>query len=209
MPLLPPKNPTPPNNPSESFAWLHDFIATIPKVVGGNHNGFECRLHAGAPVVRNGIVYQDGRGQGPAGIQTNGGYWVGFYYRLWNNPNAIALPWFGCGFDHLHKEFNIGICVHPIHNRTVDTRRLFNYIGQHLHNTGNHATLQTPFCSQRDVKSSMVRCRFDDYMRMGFGGKIPNPNFDFENWICSSQTQEGDLRDFFETINAKFLVPNI
>ena len=46
-------------------------------------------------------------------------------------------------------------------------------------------------------------------MRMGFGGKIPNPNFDFENWICLSQTQEGDLRNFFDTINDKFLVPHI
>lgn len=103
MPLLPPNNPTPLNNPSESFAWLHDLIATIPNVVGGNHNGFECTLHAGAPVVRNGIVYQDGIGQQPAGIHTNGGYWVGFYYRLWNNSNAKALPWFGCEFDHLHR----------------------------------------------------------------------------------------------------------
>jgi hypothetical protein len=208
MPLIPPNIPTPPNNPSESFAWLHDFIATIPRIVGGNHNGFGCEPYLRKPCVVNGIVYQEGRGPGPAGIHTNGTYWVGFYYKLWNNqyPNAKALPWFGCGFN---DEFTIDICVHPIQNQTVGTRQLFNYLRDHLHSTGNHATLQKPFCSQQEQMGYYVRCRFHDYMRMGFGSRVPDPNFSLSNWICSSQTQEKDLSDFFETINAKFLVPHI
>ena len=195
-----------PSSSFQSFTWLNEFIATVSDIIYQNHVGFECERFVTNPVVVNGIVHQKGK-RNAAGNYTNGMYWLGFYYKLWKaeNSNNIALPWFGCEFV---DEFTIDIMVHPITalQAGVNNTELHHYLLENEYSHGIHGTLQEPFCCQVNANPNyLLRYRFDDYMKNVKG----KSNFSLSNWICSSRTQEDDLREFFETVNANHLAPHI
>ena len=193
----------PPNNPFDSFTWLKEFNEAISIIMRKKFVGFRCEPFVTEPHNTNGFIMEKGKSDA-AGNYTIGLYWLGFYYKIWNGqePKRMALPWFGCQFV---DEFTIDIIVHPITNSIADNTRLYKYLFDNEYSKGIHATHQKRFSCQNNSKpNNLLRCRFDDYMRITKGYS----NFSFSNWICSN-TQEADLEDFFETINTNFLVPYI
>lgn len=192
---------TPLNNPFESFTWLNEFNEVIVRIINDNnrHKGFNCKPHLTKPFTINGCSMKKGK-LDAAGNYDIGFYWLGFYYRLRQGqaPNRMALPWFGCQF---FNEFTIDIVVHS--NRKYEGGEPNHILHAYLFNNG---TLRAPFSGQPYSEPQfLLRCRFDDYMKYIKG----HSNFDFGNWICSSKTQEADLTDFFEVINANYLAPHI
>ena len=193
----------PPNNPFDSFTWLKEFNEPISIIMRKNFVGFRCEPLVAKPLNINGFIMEKGK-LDAAGNYTIGLYWLGFYYKIWKDqgPNIMALPWFGCQFV---DEFNIDIIVHPITNKIADNTRLHAHLFANEYSNGVHATHQKRFsCQNNSNPNNLLRCRFDDYMRLTKGYS----NFSFSNWIRSN-TQEADLEEFFETINANFLVPYI
>lgn len=194
----------PPNDPFDSFTWLKEFNAAIPIIMRKNFTDFRCEPLVTKPCNINEFIMKKGK-LDATGNYTIGHYWIGFYYKLWKyqEPNRIALPWFGCQFV---DEFTIDIIiVHPITNKIADNTRLHMYLFNNEYSNCVHATDQKRFsCQKNSNPKSLLRCRFDDYMRHAKGYS----NFSFSNWIRSN-TQEADISEFFETINVDFLVPHI
>ncbi len=204
--------PQPPNNPFDSFRWLKDFISAVPRIIGKNSNpgAFQCSCYVTQPTSINNYTMRAARSDA-TGNYTIGLYWLGFYYKLWqNNPMSIAIPWFGCQFS---DEFTIDIIVHP--NITLGGAHPNQNLSQYLLNNEYagyngplmiHGTPQKPFSCQANSRPNiLLRYRFDDYMKYKKG----NPAFDLESWIHSCNNQENDLADFFEDVNANHLAPNI
>jgi hypothetical protein len=184
MPLQPPRNPL------DSFSWLKEFNVAIFEIINKNSS---C-----TPRLKN-----DGRTgiDGSTGIMRDGHCWIGFYYFLSRQPSIS--PWFGL-WNEDNGNFSIGILIeHSVRDNLTFIQRLINqppHYGEH----------QKFFTHRPNAKiEEQLLCSFSDYMRMGYGKRAANPSFSLNNWITSSTTQESDLKDFFETINAKFLVPYI
>jgi hypothetical protein len=192
---------TPPNNPFESFTWLSQFIEAVPNIVAGNHNGFGCESFV--TPNPNGVA----RRGNATGNSTNGIYWLGFYYKLWSaeKTNNKALPWFGCSFV---DEFTICIIVEAINAQDAKANNvgLHKYLLNREYSGGIHGSAQKPFGRQINKKPEEgLWYRFDDYMTI----VKCESNFSLSDWICSGRNQAGDLREFFETVNANHLAPNI
>ncbi len=93
----------PPTNQFESLSvWLKEFNKTVATII----RGFSLE-----PYVTNqfqSVIPTEKGKSNASGIYTDGEYWLGFYYKLRNEPR-VALPWFGCEFV---DKFNISIIVH-------------------------------------------------------------------------------------------------
>ncbi len=185
----------PSSNLFDSFSWLKAFnVAIFDIITNKNYKDFSCytRLANNPPASK----------ADSAGIQSDGNYWIGFYYFLsgQGRPQPKVSPWFGLWSED-NGNFSIGILIESdaaANNPAFIERLLGN--GEHkkfvIHNTNV-------------TRHQQLRCSFNDYMRMGYGERAADSGFSLENWFNSSTTQRVDLEDFFETINAEFLVPHI
>lgn len=192
----------PPKNPFESLNnWLVSFNKTVAKIVSNRSIG---SFHL-EPYVGNTFqsVFPTEKNKGDSvGIYTDGEYWLGYYYKIWNN-NRVAMPWFGCEFV---DKFNISIIIHK--DKTADKT---NNSELHRYLLLNEFRKRKLWVSQINAnETTLLKCCFSDYMRIGYENiRVENPKFNLSDWMCSSTNQDADLKEFFDTINTIYLGPHI
>lgn len=184
-------NPAP-NNPFGSFSWLSHFIKVVAKITKDQYAGFSCNPYVTQTIKTSQGPAQRGLLQA-SGIYTNGGYWLGFYYILSSKtqPNAKGLPWFGCLFS---SNFDpLAICILVQEMDCKGARANNTNLLSHL----KHLVAQSSSLFSWSKEFDGYAYYFQDYMKT----KKPTGFSNLSDWMCSSTTQEADLRAYFETAN--------
>ena len=196
----------PPNNPLESLSvWLKDFNETVYKIIRSTTiKGVHLEPYVTNPAIHPfplGVPVGAAKASA-TGIYTDGEYWLGFYYKV-SDGNRAAHPWFGCEFV---DRFNISIMV----DRNTSLKGVTN-ISLHQYLLLNEFRKKPLWVTQANSNENLIlKCCFSDYMKIGYPGiRTGNVNFNLNDWMCSSTTQQEDLKEFFKVINENYLAPHI